>query len=160
MYEYHPKFKKKKEKLLAWFFAALGVVLYFSAQFPGAPVPGVIQILAICSFAGCILILSMCVLRSYSYEIVEGNEEGMRDFVITEHYSRRKTVVCRVGLDDIISVIQLDPKWKKEKGTTLYTYTGVLYDETRYLVEMQAHGEHFFVIICADQTLLKLLTER
>lgn len=160
MYAYHPQFKKKKEKLLAWFLVALGVVLYITSQYPGAPIPGVLQIVGIGSLAGSILLVSMCILRSYSYEIVEGEEEGTRDFVITEHYSRRKTVVCRVGLGDVISVKELDPKWKKEKESALYTYTGILFDEKRYLVEMQAHDEHFFVIICADEALVKFLTER
>ena len=159
MYAYHPQFKKKKEKLLAWFLVAIGVVLYITSQYPGAPIPGILQILGVCSLAGSILLVSMCVLRSYSYEIVEGEEEEKRDFVITEHYSRRKTVVCRVGIDDVVSVQELDPKWKKGQET-LYTYTSILFDEKRYLVEMQAHGEHFFVIICADEALLKLLTER
>ena len=160
MYAYHPQFKKKKEKLLAWFLVALGVILYITSQYPGAPVPGMLQIIGICSLAGSILLVSMCILRSYSYEIVEGKEEGKLDFVITEHYSRRKTVVCRVGLDDIVSVIPLESEWKKEKGNTVYTYTGVLYDEKRYLVEMRANDEHFFVIICADETLLNLLSNR
>ena len=47
-----------------------------------------------------------------------------------------------------------------EKESALYTYTGILFDEKRYLVEMQAHDEHFFVIICADEALVKFLTER
>ena len=155
MYLYHPKFQKKKEKLLAWFLVALGVALYVASQFPGVPVPGLVQILGVGSLAGCILIVSMYVLRSYSYELVE-NEEGKTDFIITEHYSRRKMVVCRGGVEDIVSVTLLDPSWKKEKQT-VYTYTGILFDENRYLVEMNTHGEHIFVIICADETLLKLL---
>ena len=163
MYAYHPKFQKKKEKILTWFLVALGVVLYITSQYPAAPVPGILQILGVCSLAGSILIVSMCILRSYSYEIVEGEEEGTRDFVITEHYSRRKTVVCRVGLDDIGWVAPYTSELKntisKEKHR-IYSYTGVLFDENRFIVEMNAHGEHFFVIICADETLLKLLTDR
>ena len=159
MYAYHPRFKKKKEKLLAWFLVALGVVLYITSQYPGAPIPGILQIISIGSLAGSILLVSMCILRSYSYEIVEGEEEGTRDFVITEHYSRRKTVVCRVGVDDVVSVQELAPNWKKGQEA-LYTYTSILFDEKRYLVEMQAHGEHFYVIICADETLLNLLAKR
>lgn len=156
MYAYHPKFQKKKEKLLAWFLVALGVVLYITSQYPGAPVPGVIQILGVGCLAGSILVVSMCILRSYSYELVQGEEKT--DFVITEHYSRRKTVVCRVNLEDVVSVVPYDPNWKKEKNT-VYSYTGILFDENRYLVEMQAHGEHFFVIICADETLMNLLAK-
>ena len=158
MYVYSPKFEKKKEKLLSLFLAVLGVALYFASQFPGAPVPGVIQILGVGCLAGAILLISMCVLRSYSYEVVE-DEEGKHDFVITEYYSRRKTVVCRMALTDVVSVVPLDPNWKKGKET-LYTYTGVLFDEKRYLVEMNTHGEHLFVIICADEALLGLLLAR
>ena len=158
MYAYHPKFQKKKEKLFSLAMAVLGVVLYASSQIPNAPLPGIIQILGVCALAGSILLISMCILRSYSYELVRGEGEEV-DFVITEYYSRRKTVVCRVGLDDVISVVPYDPNWKKEKNT-VYSYTGVLFDEKRYLLEMQAHGEHFYVIICADETLLKLLTDR
>ena len=157
MYAYHPNFSKKKEKLLAWFLAALGIVLYVTSQIPGTPVPGMVQILGVVCLAGMILLVSMCILRSYSYELTE-NQEGKTDFVITEHYSRRKTVVCRVGLEDVASVTPLDPNWKRGKET-LYTYTGVLFDEKRYLVEMNAHGEHFFVIICADETLLNCLNK-
>ena len=152
MYKYSPQFKKKKEKLLAWFLVAIGAVLYITSQYPGAPIPGVLQILGVCSFAACILLISMCVLRSYSYELLQG-EDGKTDFVITEHYSRRKTVVCRVALDDVVLAVAYDPNWKKEKNT-VYSYTGVLFDENRYLLEVQAHGEHFFIIICADETLL------
>ena len=72
MYVYHPKFQKKKEKLVAWFLVALGVILYITSQYPGAPIPGVWQILGVCSLAGSILIISMCILRSYSYELVDG----------------------------------------------------------------------------------------
>ncbi len=157
MYAYHPQFKKKKEKLLAWFLVALGVVLYVTSQYPAAPVPGLIQILGVGCLAGSILVVSMYILRSYAYELIQAEDEKI-DFVITEHYSRRKTVVCRVGLEDVVSVTPLDSNWKKEKET-LYTYTGVLFDEKRHLVEMQAHGEHFFVIICADETLLNLLAK-
>lgn len=164
MYEYHPQFKKKKEKLLACFLAALGVVLYFSARIPGVLIPGVIQILAVCSFAGSILVISMCVLRSYSYQLTEG-EDGRIDFLITEFYSRRKTVVCRVGLDEVISVAEIDTskqgkaKSEKEKEK-VYTYTGVLFDEKRYRVEICTQNERIFVIICADQTLLDILAKR
>jgi hypothetical protein len=158
MYQYNPQFKKKKEKFISLAMAILGVVMYASSQIPNAPFPGLIQILGICALAGSILLISMCVLRSYSYELVRGEGEAT-DFVITEHYSRRKTVVCRIGLSDVVAVTPYDPNWKKEKNT-VYSYTGVLFDEKRYLLEVQAHGEHFFIVICADETLLSYLPVR
>lgn len=155
MYVYRPEFPKKREKLLAWFLAALGIVFYFTSQIPGAPSPALLQMFGVGALAGMILLVSMCILRSYSYELTE-NENGKIDFIITEHYSRRKTVVCRVGLEDVVSVVPFDANSKKEKEK-IYTYTGILFDEKRYLVEVEAHGEHFFVIICADETLLGYL---
>ena len=164
MYAYCPKFEKKKEKLLCWLLALLGVALYFASHFPGAPVPGVIQILGVGCLAGMILLVSMCILRRYEY-VLEETENGATDFIITEIYSRSKSVVCRVSLSDICSVLPLtkenEGQYKElKKEGTHYSYTGVLFDEKRYLVEMNTHGEHVFVCICADETLLNLLMNR
>ena len=164
MYAYRPKFEKKKEKLLCWFLALLGVSLYFASQFPGVPVPGLIQIFGVGCLAGTIMVVSMCVLRRFEY-VLEETEAGTTDFIITEIYSRRKTVVCRVSLSDVCSVFPLNSENEEQckalkKQGKHYTYTSVLFDEKRYLVEMNTHGEHIFVCICADETLLKLLTNR
>ena len=164
MYAYRPKFQKKKEKLLAWFLTALGMILYITARIPGAPVPGILQILGVFCLAGMILLVSMCVMRRYEY-VLEQNEDGEVDFIITEYYGRRTTVVCRVSLTDVRSVLPLTKETEEQhkalkKQGSHYSYTGLLFDEKRYLVEMQAHGEHIFVRICADEALLKLLSER
>ena len=164
MYAYRPQFEKKKEKLLCLALAILGVVLYGSSQIPNAPFPGVIQILGVGCFAAAVLVVSMCLMRRYDY-VLEENEKGSVDFIITEYYSRRKTVVCRVSLSDIRSVLPLTKENEEQhkalkKQGTHYSYTGVLFDEKRYLVEMNPHGGHIFVGICADETLLKLLTNR
>ena len=160
MYAYRPQFEKKKEKLLCLFFGILGVVLYASSQIPNAPFPGLIQILGFGCLAGMILIVSMCVMHRYDY-VLEENEKGTIDFIITEYYSRRQMAVCRVALNDVASVVPYTAELKnnilKEKHK-LYSYTGVLFDEHRFILEMNAHGEHFYVIICADETLMNLLT--
>ena len=164
MYAYRPNFQKKKEKLLCLFLALLGAVLYGSSQIPNAPFPGLIQILGVACFAAAILLVSMCLMRRYDY-VVEENENGTPDFIITEYYGRRSMAVCRVSLSDVCSVLPLT-KETAEEHTALkkqgkhYSYTSVLFDEKRYLVEMNTHGEHIFVCICADETLLKLLTNR
>ena len=162
MYAYRPNFQKKKEKLLCLFLALLGAVLYGSSQIPNAPFPGLIQILGIACFAAAILLISMCLMRRYDY-VLEENENGSYDFIITEYYGRRQMAVCRVSLADIQSVLPLTSETKAQRKSLKkqgkhYSYTGVLFDEKRYLVEMQAHGEHVFVCICADETLLNLLT--
>ena len=163
MYAYRPKFEKKKEKLIAYFLITLGFALYITSRFPKLPLPGGWQILSVFCFAAAILLISMCLLRRYDY-VLKQTENGKVDFIITEYYGRRTTVVCRVSLSDISSVLPLTNETKEQykalkKQGTHYSYTGLLFDEPRYLVEMQAHGEHVFVRICADETLLKLLSE-
>lgn len=164
MYAYRPKFEKKKEKLIAWFLTALGFILYITSRIPKVPVPGIWQILGVFCLTGMILLVSMCLMRRYDY-VLEQTEDGEVDFIITEYYGRRATVVCRVFLSDISSVLPLTKETQEQhkalkKQGTHYSYTGLLFDESRYLVEMQAHGEHVFVRICADETLVKLLERR
>ena len=159
MYAYRPQFEKKKEKLLCLSLAILGAVLYGSSQIPNAPVPGLIQILGVGCFAAAVLVASMCLMRRYDC-VLEENEKGTIDFIVTEYYGRRQMAVCRVALNDVASVVPYTAELKnnilKEKHK-LYSYTGVLFDENRFILEMNAHGEHFYVIICADEALVKLL---
>ena len=162
MYAYRPQFEKKKEKLLSLSLALVGVVLYGSSQIPGAPFPGLIQILGIAFLAVAILLISMCIMRRYDY-VLEADENGKTDFIITEYYGRRTMVVCRVRLSDVCSVLPITKDTEEQrkalkKEGTHYSYTGVLFDEKRYLVEMHAHGEHVFVTICADERLVELLS--
>lgn len=162
MYAYRPQFEKKKEKLFSLSLALFGVVLYGSSQIPGAPFPGLIQMLGIAFLAVAILLISMCIMRRYDY-VLEADENGKTDFIITEYYGRRTMVVCRVGLSDVCSVLPITKDTEEQrkalkKEGTHYSYTGVLFDEKRYLVEMNAHGEHVFVTICADERLVELLS--
>ena len=162
MYAYRPQFEKKKEKLLSLSLALVGVVLYGSSQIPGAPFPGLIQMLGIAFLAVAILLISMCIMRRYDY-VLEADENGKTDFIITEYYGRRTMVVCRVRLSDVCSVLPITKDTEEQckalkKEGTHYSYTGVLFDEKRYLVEMNAHGEHVFVTICADERLVELLS--
>ena len=162
MYAYRPQFEKKKEKLLSLSLALVGVVLYGSSQIPGAPFPGLIQMLGIAFLAVAILLISMCIMRRYDY-VLEVDENGKTDFIITEYYGRRTMVVCRVRLSDVCSVLPITKDTEEQrkalkKEGTHYSYTGVLFDEKRYLVEMNAHGEHVFVTICADERLVELLS--
>ena len=161
MYSYRPSFKKKKEKLLAALLGAFGTAMFVTGALPVNLPPLWFQLAAIAGYAGMIMVISLCLMRHYTYEITE-NDGGTLDFIITEYYGRRITVVCRVALSAVQSVLPLRADTKEQfealkKGKTVYTYTGVLFDEEQYLVGMEAHGEHFFVRICADATLARVL---
>jgi hypothetical protein len=161
MYSYSPIFNKKKEKLITLFMGIFGAVAFGVSSLPFVIFPILFQLLSIVGFGGMIMVGTLCLMRRYTYEITE-NDGGTLDFIITEYYGRRVTVVCRVALSSVQSVLPLRADTKEQfealkKGRTVYTYTGVLFDEEQYLVGMEAHGERFFVRICADATLAQAL---
>ncbi len=163
MYSYSPSFHKKKEKLITLFMGIFGAVTYGVSILPFIVFPILFQIVAFISFTGMIMVGALCLMRRYTYEIRENGERTL-DFVITEYYGRRVTVVCRVGLDSVETIFCLTKESKPQflqmkKERAFYNYTGVLFDEERYCVELSAHGERFFVLICADETLVRLLNE-
>ena len=163
MYEYTPKFEKKKEKLLSLFIIALSVILYVVAASGKLPSPGIFQMLSLCGITAGILLLSMYVLRRYTYRI-EAREEGSEelDFVIVEYTGKRGITVCRVSLSSVIEVVRLTEQTKPvlqqaKKGKHFYNYTGVLFDEEQYCAHLEECGETFFVYFCPDEKLLKYL---
>jgi len=161
IYEYAPQLAKKRERLLCIFLPILGAALFFASVFPGMPLPWLVQMLAIGCFGATVMILSLCLMRSYVYTVEEGTG-GNPDFIITEYYGRRRTVVCRVALSDVLSVSPYGEETKKmlaeKKGASrCYVYTGALFDCSQYLLDVEAHGERFFLRICADKELLRVL---
>ena len=103
IYEYAPQFPKRRERLLCLFFLFLGAALFLSTYLPEIPVRWVFQLLAVASFTAMIMILGMYLMRRYVYTVTEG-EGSEPDFVITEYYGRRKTVVSRVSVSSVRSV--------------------------------------------------------
>ena len=160
-YEYAPRFQKKKEKLLSYALIGLAAALIAVSYVPGVPYPGYIQLLGMGAIVAMIMIYSMCVAHHYSYRIEEC-EGAAPDFVITEYYGRRVSVVCRVSVASVMSATPWNGETKKrfdgqKKGTPSYTYTGVLFDEAQYVLDIEEGQTRFFVRICADDTLIRLL---
>ncbi|MBQ8310167.1 MAG: hypothetical protein IJX80_04035 [Clostridia bacterium] len=161
-YEYAPRFPKKKEKLLAYGMLGLAALLFVTSYLPNMPYPGMIQILGLGALVAMIMIFSMCIARQYTYSIEE-REGAAPDFIITEHYGMRVTVVCRVAVTSVMTVMPWNDEAKKsfaatKKGKQAYIYTGVLFDEVQYCLNIEEDGTDFFVRICADETLVRLLT--
>ena len=161
MYSYRPSFDKKKEKLLTLILAVFGAIMFGVGSLPLQVPPILFQLAAIAGFCGMVMVISLCLMRRYTYEICE-NEGGTHDFIITEYYGRRVTVVCRVARSAVQSVLPLREDTKAQfsklkKERTVYTYTGVLFGEDQYLLGIEAYGERFFVRICADEALIRCL---
>ena len=161
-YDYAPRFQKKKEKLLAYGMLGIAALLLVTSYIPNIPYPGMIQTVALGAIVTMIMVFSMCIAHHYNYTI-EARENGDADFIITEYYGRRVTVVCRVAVSSVMAAIPWNEESKKafaeqKKGRHSYVYTGVLFDEKQYCLDIEEDGTRFFVRICADETLIRMLT--
>lgn len=158
MYEYAPQFLKKKEKMLTFGCFALGAVLFLTSAFPGVPAPWVFQVLAVVAFVPAVSVFSLCLFRRYVYT-VSPREDGGADFIITEYCGKRMQLVCRISLSSVEEVAE----WSNERrkayaGRQYFAYSGVLFDEKQYAVLAEEGGVPFLIRICADDTLLRLLS--
>ena len=163
MYEYAPVFAKKKEKLLTFGLLAVGLLVCASSYVLGAfdvAYYAIPQLLGIGCIVAMILLFSLVLSRRYVYSVEESESGGM-DFVITEYYGRRRTVVCRVSVTSVRMAIPYISGGKtnaKDFDGRFYRYTGVLFDEERYNLHIEEAGERFVVQICANKDLISILT--
>ncbi len=164
MYEYAPRFQKKKEKVLCWFFALIGCLLVLLPSFLGEllPFPAAVQALGVGCIAVMILIFSLVVSKHYIYSITEADEDGNVDLLITECAGPRRTVVCRVSVTSVLEVIPVTEETRKTyasraSGMQQYNYTGVLFGEDQRYLKIEEGGESFLVRICATDDLLSHL---
>lgn len=161
MYEYAPKFEKKREKGLCLLLLSVGLLLWFAAYIPGVPMGALFQLVGVGFMTAMILVYSLAVARNYVYAI-EQTEDGGADFIITEYYGKRRTVVCRVSVS---SVEMSAPRTKEtleafrgeRRGKHFYNYTGVLFDAERYFLRIREGEDVFFVQICANKDLISAL---
>ena len=162
IYEYAPAFPKRKERLLCIASLLLGGALFGGSMFPGLSMPWILQLCAFACFVVFIMLVSLCIMRSYVYT-VEERADGTPDFIITEYYGRRRTVVCRVSLSSVRSVMPYTKEraaahGKRRESVKKFVYTAILFDEARYLVEIEEE-ERFLVCICANDGLLRILEQ-
>ncbi len=166
MYVYEPKSPKKPEKLTVAVLLLVGLLLFLMvAAIPTLPFPSILQLCGVFFLAGAILILSQCLLRHYTYciDLPDGAGEGaIPDLTVSEYYSRRVSVVCRISLADIESAVLVTAENKKSlsamlKKKRVYRYLACLTAENICLLTVRDGDEIFYVRILADKTLLSLL---
>lgn len=158
MYEYAPKPRKRKEKLLVSVAAVLAAASYGCSAM-GLPYPLVYQLVAVACLGTGILLAVRYLLRDYIYRIVSCHGAEAPDLVVTEVYARRRTVVCRISLGDIVSVCPLSEKPRGDRNRRCYCYTAERTPENGYLLSVCDGDGDYEVIICADESLLSLIKQ-
>lgn len=165
MYEYAPKSKKTKEKVVLGLTLVLAAACFGVSQIEQIPYPAIYQLLMIFSLVGTVMITARCLMRNYIYRVEpreNGGEGDLPDFTITEYYGNRVTVVCRISVGDIRGITPVTKKNRDaisamQKKKRAYYYTGELQSANAYVLTVEQDEDEFFLRICADEGLLQAL---
>ena len=166
-YEYDPKPAKKREKLAVGAMLIVSAALFGISQIPNLPFPSLVHLLMIFVLVGMVMLITRCLMRHFVYAVVpsERGALGERDFVITEYYGRRITVVCRIATSEIVEITRLTRENREQikktlQGRRVYTYTAQIWGEDFYLLTVADGEECFSIRILADEMLLNALKDR
>ncbi len=165
MYEYAPKPKKTKEKLIFALSLVLAAACFGVSHIPAVPYPAVYQLLMVFCLVGTVMILVRCLMRNYVYR-VEPRENAAPDeppdFTVTEVYGNRRSVVCRISAGEVRRIERVTRENRSalstaQKRKRVYYYTAQLQPSNLWVLAVEEEGEEFFVRICADEGLIQIL---
>lgn len=172
-YEYAPKPKKGGEMITTLLLFGVALAVYYVSLIPKIPYPALYQTAAVAIAAVAVLVVGKTVLRSFTYRVEprENGDPNETDLVICEQYGRRNTVVCRIGTEQIRSVVRPEKSNRAElakrmKQCRVYRYTAGFSAPDLCIVEASAEadangaGSAIFLKIRADEKLASLLAPR
>ncbi len=164
MYEYAPKPKRRREKLILALSLIFGALSFAFSLFEWMLYPAVCQLAAVGFFTVSVVMLSRYLLRDYVYRVEPRgwDEDGPLDLTVTEIYGKRRQVVCRVALSDIRESVRVNAENRKSlakatKGKRLFVYTPEMGDGEAVLLTVSDGDTQYFVKICADEGLFSAL---
>lgn len=164
MYEYAPKPKRTREKLILVLSLLFGSLSFVFSLFEWMLYPAICQLAAVAFFTVSVVMLSRYLLRDYIYRVAPRglDGEGPLDLTVTEIYGKRRTVVCRIALSDIREAVRItdenrDELSKKRKGARSFVYTPEMSDANAVLIEAADGDSLYFVKICADEGLFSAI---
>lgn len=167
-YEYTPKRGKVREISTAVFLFGIGLVFFYLPLVLKQTFLLPFQLAMLVIFIIDVLVLNRYILRSYTYRVeTDPDHPEASDFVICEHYGRRDSVACRIGLAQVRSVTRPDKTNRSElaermKNHKNYVYVAEIAPPDVCIVEACADDdpeeESIFLKISADETLFSILS--
>jgi len=109
-----------------------------------------------------IYIASVYLLRYYTFEVTERNNTSSYDLVIHEFKGKRSMTVCRIGLDDIVSIRLVDKQNKKtvmteRKDKKRYTYDVTFLPSRQVEIVATIDEENLSILITYDEELISII---
>lgn len=163
-FEYTPENRNTAEKILAALALLFAAATFGVSLMKNIPYPAIFQFFAVVFLAVAFVIANKSLLRSYTYSVTEPDGQGERDFVITEHYGKRHTAVCRVGLSQVESVVAVPMREKKRireaerTANLIYRYLTPLFPSEVLLVTLRTGDAITLLRLPCDQGLKNALT--
>lgn len=163
MYQYAPKPKKQTEKLICVLLVFLATFCYTASVLFEVLFPALLQLLSFVCLTVAIFFASGYLLRSYVYRIEENPNSSTPDFTVTELCGKRRTVVCRVSLEEIVMVEPLTAAnqkalSQKTRENPRYDYTATLSPEGACWLTVMQNGTPVSVKILTDEGLFRFFS--
>lgn len=142
-YEYTPKLRLTAEKVLVCLALLFAAATFCLSQIPGAPYPAIFQLVTVVFLAVAFVIANKSLLRGYTYTVTEPDDCGERDLLITEHYGKKHTAVCRVSTEQILAVRAVTARDKhtiremEDRANVIYRYLTPLFPREFLLLTLQ-----------------------
>jgi len=167
MYKNTPKPKNTYAKIVSLVSLILGSVLFVVSNSKGVAAPAVAQLFGILLMTAAIYIASVFLLHQYTFAIEQNpsGDDGELDFIITERKGNRDITVCRIGLDEITSVREVNTQNKKAVAKERKNMKRYLYDTTfipvrRIEIVCSFDGEDISILATFDEQLLRMLSRK
>ena len=159
-----PTHQNRVDVTLAWSFFLAGAALFIAASYlPTAP--ALVQLVGVGLLAAAIVLTSRHQVRyEYRIEQDERSADEVWDLIVTEQKSKRRTVVCRLELRDLVEIDRQTPenrdelKKKYEKDTVHHYCVDLLPPNSAYL-RFEEAGERIVIRLQASENLLQQLDE-
>lgn len=158
-YEYTPNDRRTAEKVLVCLAVTFAAACLGVSWLDGVLYAAFLQFAAVVFLTIAFTIANRSLLRGYTYTVTEPQENGERDFLVTEHYGKKHTAVCRVSLSQVTEAKILSMREKRvtgkaaDRANLIYNYFSALFPRELLFVTLQTGDAVTLLKISADQGL-------
>lgn len=155
MYQYQPERKNKIASALLLIFALAAIILLGLSVIFNAFV-GILQLAAVLCLVVEVALFSKYFRRSYVYRIQSFNKSNdAPDFLVSEISGKDSIVVCRLSLENLLSIEKSTSKTRKNLGK-YYNYCVDIAPKNAYILRFEENYEKITLIISPDETMLSI----
>ena len=154
MYQYQPKRKNKIASALLLTFALVAVILLGLSVTLDSYI-GILQLGVVICLSVDVLIFMMYFRRSFIYRIVKYDNSYAPDLTVSEVAGKDSIVLCRLSLDNLLSIEKSSQKAKRKLGKH-HNYCVDIAPRDAYILRFEECGEKIAVILSPDEAMLSI----